>query len=87
MKKDIWGHVWRSLIALLMIFIIVVGCYLEYVILQYYRIDDNHILEVADKSNLNINTNQTYTITTYNIGFGAYSQDYSFFIYFSFIKF
>ena len=80
MKKGILGHFVRGFLALLMIIIIVVGCYLEYVIFQYYRIEDNKQLQVIDKNNNELDINDTFTIATYNIGFGAYSQDYSFFM-------
>lgn len=80
MKKKVFGHVIRSFLALLMIMIIVIGCYLEYVILQYYRIEDEQSLFIEDKNNNILDMNKTYSISTYNIGFGAYEQDYSFFM-------
>lgn len=54
--------------------------YVGYVMGTYYRIGDIP-LTVNEKSNLTtIKSNQEMTITTYNIGFGAYSDDYTFFM-------
>ena len=80
MNKRILKNVGLGFIAFLMIMIIVVGCYLEYVILQYYRIDDEIQLDIIDNSNGALALNKTYTVSTYNIGFGAYDQEYSFFM-------
>ena len=78
--KRIIKNVTLSLIAILMVVIIVVGCYLEYVILQYYRIDDNINLEIIDRNQNSLDLSREYKISTYNIGFGAYNQEYSFFM-------
>lgn len=80
MKKKVFKNIALSIIALLMVIIIIVGCYLEYVIIQYYRIEDKKNLDVVDNSSLSLNLQDTYTISTYNIGFGAYEQSYSFFM-------
>lgn len=80
MKREILGHVVRSVLALLMVIIIVVGFYLEYVVLQYYRIEDKLSLNIVNKNTLQLDMEDTLSISTYNIGFGAYSQDYSFFM-------
>ena len=52
-------------------------------IVTYHRIADNTVLEVsqtaASKNNI-IQCGEEYTALTYNIGFGAYSDDYSFFM-------
>ena len=80
MNKTVWGHIIRSVLALLMIVIIVLGCYLEYVVCQYYRIEDKQVLVIEDRTSLSLDMSKTYTISTYNIGFGAYEQDYSFFM-------
>ena len=80
MKNKVLKRVLLSLACVLCVFVIVVGCYLEYVILQYYRIEDNKNLDILDRNENTLDTNKTFTITTYNIGFGAYSRDYSFFM-------
>lgn len=80
MKKKIAKRILLSLASILLVFVITVGCYLEYVILQYYRIEDRGVLEINDKNENVLAYGDTLTITTYNIGFGAYSRDYSFFM-------
>lgn len=80
MNKSVLGHVIRSLLAIIMIIIIIVGCYLEYVIFQYYRIEDKQELAIVDRNSNSLDMSKTYSISTYNIGFGAYNHDYSFFM-------
>lgn len=71
-----------KLFLLLIIFVVVVAAgYVGYILLTYSRIADNQVLEVnKQSSNEKVELNTNYTITTYNIGFGAYSQDYTFFL-------
>ena len=60
--------------------IVIVGVYAAYVLLSYHRIADNTALTVDNGTNEVLGMGETYTITTYNIGFGAYSPDFSFFM-------
>ena len=54
--------------------------YVGYVLLSYNRIG-NQKLDVQRHSSLTeVNVGDTYKALTYNIGFGAYSQDYTFFL-------
>ena len=66
-------------IVLLAVLIVVVG-YVAYVFLTYYRIDDNTSIEVNDKTEAVLSETGTYRAVTYNIGFGAYSPDFTFFM-------
>ena len=60
--------------------VLVAGSFVGYVFLSYNRIGDKK-LEVDRKAEAeSIATNQTYKVMSYNIGFGAYSQDYTFFL-------
>lgn len=55
--------------------------YITYVMISYYRIEDNQILDItgtAETETMKLNTE--YTAVTYNIGFGAYTPDYTFFM-------
>lgn len=71
----------KTFISLLVVVILVVGVYVGYVFITYNRIEDNLSLKVEQKSRQEmITTGKEYTISTYNIGFGAYSQDYTFFL-------
>ena len=78
--KKIIKKILICLLCTLLVVIIIAGGYVGYILISYHRIGDVQ-LEVTKNSNLeNVNINEEYSITTYNIGFGAYSQDYTFFL-------
>lgn len=60
--------------------ILIVAGYVIYIAVQYYRIDDNQTLEVEGKAKTNIALNTEYSVASYNLGFGAYSPEYTFFM-------
>lgn len=62
--------------------LLIVGVYAAYVFISYHRIDDNQPAEVDNSkaASASLKTGEELTITTWNIGFGAYVQDYSFFM-------
>lgn len=74
----------RGLLCLLLALVLAAGGYAAYVLLAYYRVEDNQTLEIAycgvpvDYGQLQVGG--TYRVASYNIGFGAYSGDYSFFM-------
>lgn len=68
------------LLGLIGLIILIVGGYVIYLCCQYYRIPDNETINITNNINANIQLNTQYTISTFNIGFGAYSQDFSFFM-------
>ena len=76
----------KVILAVLVIIIIIVLVYVAYVFISYNRIDDKQNLKInepkAKSENISdkVNTNVEYTIGTYNVGFGAYLPDYSFFM-------
>lgn len=57
--------------------LIVIG-YVIYVFASYYRLEDMQRLTIAGKSSEKAKPETTYRITSGNIGFGAYSDDYPF---------
>lgn len=70
-----------TIISIVGLFVVVVGSYVGYVFFQYNRIDDVFTLKVNSKaSEKTVMVGQTYNIATYNIGFGAYSPDFDFFL-------
>lgn len=82
MKKG-WKIALRSALGVLAVLILTVGIYVAYVFISYYRLDDNLPLtvETADgEVNSALMAGQTYRVVSYNVGFGAYSNDYSFFM-------
>lgn len=66
--------------VLLGILVLIVVGYVIYVFAAYYRIDDNVKLEWNAKTDAIVNVDGEYTALTYNVGFGAYSPDFSFFM-------
>lgn len=73
--------------------ILVLGGYIIYLFASYHRIPDNQQLEVEtanntavaestseDETEALLTTNKEYSALTYNIGFGAYTPDFSFFM-------
>lgn len=69
-------------IVLALIILVILG-YVAYVFLTYHRIDDNQKLDIRTKGEVikqEVSLNTEYSVLTYNIGFGAYSSDYSFFM-------
>lgn len=66
-----------TVIGLIIVF---AGAYVGYIFASYSRIGDIDLTinEAATLDKVDVST--TYSISTYNIGFGAYSQDYTFFL-------
>ncbi len=70
----------------LLVLTLIVGGYIGYAELNYYRIDDNFILQIENNKTDILNTGTEYTALIHNIGFGAYDTDYSFFMDVGFMK-
>ncbi len=66
--------------GIVVLLILVVGSYLIYVVADYSRLPDDMPLEVTSNSESVLDGEGTYSIVTYNVGFGAYSPDYTFFM-------
>ncbi len=60
--------------------LLVVVAYVLYVVLRYYRVEDNVPLPVAGEAQAAVPVGEELSLLTYNIGFGAYGPDYSFFM-------
>ncbi len=54
--------------------------YLLYVIIDFERLPDGMQLEIADNRTEQMTLSGEYSIMTYNVGFGAYSPEYTFFM-------
>lgn len=54
--------------------------YVVYVLADYKRIDDNEELQVANKTDAVAPVGEELKIVTYNIGFAAYTPEFSFFM-------
>ena len=80
MAKKVFKITAIVLASLIGLLILVVAGYVIYVAAQYYRIEDNLTLEINNNQTNVVQTNTSYKITTYNIGFGAYNHEFSFFM-------
>lgn len=60
--------------------LVVAAGYLAYLFLSYQRVADDKKLTVHNQSGTVLGQKEAYTVTTFNIGYGAYPQDYSFFM-------
>ena len=76
-KKRRW---WKVLLAILLLVVLVVGGYVGYVFGTYSRIEDNLELNVEGTAQETVETGKEYTAVSYNIGFGAYTADFTFFM-------
>lgn len=66
--------------VILLVGVLVVGGYIAYLMLTYNRIADNVEIDVENNPAEPLREGQQYSAATYNIGFGAYTPDYSFFM-------
>lgn len=66
--------------GLVLAVVLVFGVYLAYLFLSYDRLPDNQKLSVEHQQSNTLQVDTTYKALTFNIGFGAYSQDFSFFM-------
>lgn len=70
----------RTVLIILLILVLAVLAYAAYVLISYYRIEDNLPLEPVTVADDEAAVGQEYTIMSYNIGFCAYTDDYGFFM-------
>lgn len=68
------------LCAILAAVFLIAGIYVAYVFVSYYRLEDNISLGVENNKDSALIVGETMTIVSFNVGFGAYSSDYSFFM-------
>lgn len=73
--------VWKTLLVILLALLLAALGYVAYVFLAYHRIDDNQSLEVrTPQSRPAASAAAEYRVLTWNLGFGAYEDDYGFFM-------
>lgn len=69
-----------ALIALLAV-IVLVGGYATYFVASFTRIEDNlSIVPTRSENNYEVSVTTQYNLLNWNVGFGAYSDDFSFFM-------
>ena len=78
-KKSLLWKIPLIVVASLLVIVIV---YVSYVFISYSRIEDNQPIEVKHSASSAsvVRTGVEYTAMTYNIGFGAYTSDFTFFM-------
>lgn len=73
-------NILKALLILIGAALIVVLVYSLYVILSYSRIPDETVLDINNNQTKTLSSGLEYTAVTYNVGFGAYNKEYSFFL-------
>ena len=76
-KKMKW---WKIPVGILLIAVLIVGGYVGYVFATYSRIEDKQAQEVVRNTEEEAEPGEEYTVVSYNLGFGAYTWDYTFFM-------
>jgi endonuclease/exonuclease/phosphatase family metal-dependent hydrolase len=79
MKKIIKPTIKVLCLIIALVLLVALG-YVAYVFISYDRIDDMQQLDVYNSPTELVQAGQSMSIVSWNIGFGAYSQDYSFFM-------
>ena len=73
----------KILLGVVILLLAVIIGYVIYVFAAYYRVEDNQILPITaagGAAQAEASAGELYRVASYNIGFGAYSNDYSFFV-------
>lgn len=78
--KTFIKRLFTTLLLLVLLIVVAVGGYCGYILLSYKRIGNTNLDVKQSATNSFVTTNEVYNISTYNIGFGAYSQDFTFFL-------
>ena len=72
---------WKILLGIVAGLLAIVIIYLSYVLISYNRIEDDQVLEVEGEAQaVAVKIGTEYTAMSYNIGFGAYTPDFTFFL-------
>ena len=71
----------KIILCVLLALLLLAGGYVAYVFIDYHRIGDQMLTPVqSTDAARSVDTNTAYTVVSWNIGFGAYEEDYGFFI-------
>lgn len=81
MKNKALKTVLKIILCIFLAFLIAVVGYLAYFVLSYSRIDDSQEVTPVNKGNdETVKIGQNYTAVIQNVGFGAYTSDFTFFM-------
>ncbi|MBQ3574649.1 MAG: hypothetical protein IJA26_03220, partial [Clostridia bacterium] len=75
MKKALF-----AILIILLVVLLVVAGYVAYVFIDYHRIDDRLPIEASKNNSGALPAGEELTFISWNIGFGAYNDDFSFFM-------
>ena len=70
----------KTILIILLVLVVIVAGYVAYVFISYHRIPDNQVLDVEAQQNAKAQAGMEYKVLSWNLGFGAYSRDFSFFM-------
>ncbi len=79
-KLGIIGKIFVSIFSIIGAVVVLAGGYVAYVLLSYNRIGDVELTIDKGATQSEVQVGTTYSAASYNLGFGAYSQDYTFFL-------
>ena len=69
-----------AILILLIIVILIAAAYVAYVFIDYHRIEDKLAVEPSNNQVQPLESEKELTFVSWNIGFGAYNDDFSFFM-------
>ena len=72
--------IWKIPLFVLLAVTVIAAAYVAYVFIVYSRIEDMQSIDTDDATAEVAKTGEEYTAVSYNIGFGAYTADYTFFM-------
>ncbi len=70
----------KGILSIILIAALLLAGYVFYMSINYYRIKDFQVIEAFNQQSEVLELSKEYTALTYNIGFGAYNHDFSFFM-------
>lgn len=78
--KKVFKRIFAIFGIIIGVVVLLISGYIGYILLSYNRIGDKK-LDIDSAATLTeVKTGEEYKVISYNIGFGAYSQDYTFFL-------
>ena len=71
----------KVVLCIVLALVLLAGGYVAYVFIDYHRIGDMALIPASSDSTAPaVQADTPYTVVSYNIGFGAYEDDYGFFM-------
>lgn len=78
--KKVFKRIIKIVLAVVLTIILLAGGYVGYVLLSYSRVGDEALAVTEGTEKIGVFLGNEYKVLSYNVGFGAYSQDYTFFL-------